>query len=352
MRFAMEARVQEHIPTDHSNSRVERMLQMINGYWVSQIVRAAATFSIAEELAGGPATAAEIAKRQGVGEDAMFRLLRACAALGLVATKNGFLFSGTPLLETLGRDTPVSLRALAIALGAPGHWLPWGNLPEAMRTGQRQTTDTLGAELWEYFAKEPHEAKEFTLAMTNLTAPIARDAACVIDTQSTVVAADIGGAGGALIRALMEANPKLKGILFDRPEVVQDVAKTFDQPGLKHRFSVVGGDFFESVPEVDLYLLKHVLHDWDDASCIRILENCRRAMRPGGRVNVIELEVDEIGQSGLAPLMDINMMVLTNGRERTPQQYRKLFESAGMHMTRVTPMRSGMPMVVLEATAG
>jgi hypothetical protein len=348
----MKARVQEHISTEHSNSHVERMLQMINGYWVSQIVRTAATFSIAEELAKGPATAAEIAKRQGVGENAMFRLLRACAALGLVATNNGLLFSGTPLLETLGRDAPVSLRALAIALGAPGHWLPWGNLPDAVRTEQSQTSATLGAEIWEYFAKMPHEAKDFTLAMTNFTAPIACDAARVIDTQSTVVAADIGGAGGALIRALMEANPRLKGILFDRPEIVQDAAKTFDQPGLKHRFSVAAGDFFESVPEVDLYLLKHILHDWDDASCIRILENCRRAMRPGGRVNVIELEVDEIGQSGLAPLMDINMMVMTNGRERTPRQYRELFERAGLHMTRVAPIRSGMPMVVLEASAG
>jgi hypothetical protein len=348
----MEARVQEQISTERSHSHVERMLQMINGYWVSQIVRAAAIFSIPEELAKGPATAAEIAKRQGVGENSMFRLLRACAALGLVATNNGLLFSGTPLLETLGGDAPASLRALAIALGAPGHWLPWGNLTEAVRTGQRQTKTTLGAEIWDYFAKTPHEAKDFTQAMTSFTAPLIRDATNVIDTHSTVVAADIGGAGGALIRALMEANPRLKGILFDRPEVVQDAAKTFDQPGFKHRFSVVGGNFFESVPEVDLYLLKHILHDWDDASCIRILRNCRRAMRPGGRVNVIELAVDEIEQSGLAPLMDINMMVMTDGRERTPQQYRELFEGAGLRMTRIAPMRSGMPMVMLEATAG
>lgn len=309
----------------------ERMLQMITGFWVTQIVHAVAKYRIADELAKGPATAVEIASRRSMHPDATVRLLRACASLGLVTWEAPSRFTGTALLDTLRRDAPGSLWGAAISQAAPGHWLPWGNFVEAISTGERQTIATLGGEIWEHYAKMPAEAEAFTASMSGLTAMVAEEAATVIDIGSSKVAVDIGGAAGALVHALMLGNPKLHGIVLDLPNVVPDAVAAAEKLGLEQSFSGICGDFLVSVPEADLYLLKFILHDWNDASCVQILENCRRAMLPGGRVAVIELQLGPMNEPGLAPLMDLNMLVMLTGRERILSEYEALFAAAGLN---------------------
>src|SRR4029077_8125207 len=170
-----------------------------------------------------------------------------------------------------------------------------------MRTGQWQTVPALGSALWDYYAQQPQEAAAFTNAMHGFTSGVTQDVTRLVDTSTARLAVDIGGASGTLVQSLMTANPQLHGIILDLPDVVPSATAAAAALGLAQRRSVWAGDFFASLPESDLYLLKHILHNWDDGQCIRILENCRRAMRPSGRVIVIEWHLGEIGEPGFAP---------------------------------------------------
>lgn len=325
------------------------MIGMITGYWITQIVRAAALCSLADHLRAGPMTAAGIAAAERLDARAVFRLLRAAASLGLVLHEGGGHFSTTPLLDTLCRGRPDSLRGLALSLAAPGHWLPWGRIDDVLRTGESQTRAVLGSELFDYFSRTPGEAADFADAMNGFTAVVALEAARAIDLCNVSCVVDVGGSAGAFLIPLLKANPQLHGIAFDLPAVVPSAEKAAADEDFAGRLAVVGGDFFASVPAADLYLLKHILHDWDDECCIRILRNCRRSMNAGGRVAVIELVMGEIGEPGLAPLMDVNMMVLAHGHERTFAEYDALFEAAGLGEVKIKP--TSTPMVILEATA-
>jgi SAM-dependent methyltransferase len=327
----------------------ERMMQMLTGFFVTQIASAVATYSIADHLAREPATAEQIAKAEGIDSAATFRLLRACASLGLVTCEDGLTFGATPLLGTLRTNVPGSLHSLAIAWSAPGHWLPWGRFLDAMRTGQPQTVPALGATIWNYYAQQPEEGAAFTNAMHGFTSGVAQEVARLVDTSTAKLAVDIGGASGTLIHSLMTANPQLHGIILDLPDVVPSATAAAAALGLTERSRVLAGDFFASVPEADLYLLKHILHDWDHGQSVRILENCRRAMRPGGRVIVIELLLGEISEPGPAPFMDLNMMVMLPGRERSLSEYRALLKQAGFRLDKSSPTRSSL--AVIEAVA-
>ncbi len=196
-----------------------RMLQMITGYWVTQIVHGAAVAEYAEHLQKGPATAAELATLARMDPPAVFRHLRACASLGLVGF-DGERFATTPLLDTLRRDHPQSMRGFALSQPAAGHWLPWGRFAEALRSGRPQTVPALGSGIFEYFGRMPSEATSFTEAMEGLTALVASEAARVLDTAGVDRVVDIGGASGALLAPLLEANPSLKATLFDLQNVI------------------------------------------------------------------------------------------------------------------------------------
>jgi hypothetical protein len=332
------------------NSDSDRMTQMITGYFITQVVHAAAMFSFADHLATGPVTAEDIARAEGTDPSATFRLLRTCASLGMVTYDGKSRFAATSLLHTLRKDNPRNLRGMALSWPAPGFWLPWGRFVDAVKTGKSQTGSTLGMELFEYLATNPDEAAAFTEGMTSFTSAVAEETARVIDTSAVKIVADIGGAGGAMLHALLRVHPDLRGILFDRPNVIANTDVAAGKLDLQERVTSVGGDFFQSVPAADLYLLKHILHDWDDTSCIRILTNCRRALRPGGRVAVIELSLGEIGEPGLAPIFDMAMMVVFSARERSAVEYQRLFEAAGLRGTKIIPTKT--PMVILEAVAG
>jgi hypothetical protein len=333
--------------SDMTTQHVQQMFQMITGYWVSQIVGTVARLGIADRLAAKPATAATLASELGIDQDAAARLLRAAASVGLIATAPDGTATTTPLGELLRANTSGSLRDLADALTAPGHWLPWGRLSDAIRTGEPQARVVFGMDLVEYWSKNQDEGIAVTGAMANYSASVADETARLVDTSMTKLAVDVGGASGTIITALLRRNPALSGMIVDLPHVIDQARAALVKQGMSSRCGAVAGDFFESVPEADLYLIKSVIHDWNDEQSIRILSNCSRNLRADGRVLVIETLLPEDDRPSSAPLIDINMMVLTPGRERTTSEYAALLKTAGLRIDRVIETQT--PMQIIEA---
>ncbi len=354
----MNIRLYEPEPDQHADSAgssTERMMRMIYGFAVSQIVRAFAEYSIADELALTPATANELAARCSANSDGMFRCCGRAYRSASSRWTPKCAFSPRPLLRTLERNRPGSLWGLSVMLASQGTWRPWGNLVEAVRAGEKQTVRTLGRDLWQHYVQSPTENEAFVQAMAKISEGVGPELARVIDTRSISIAADIGGGSGALLQALMATNPDLQGIVFELPEVISIASKVPSTNALRARPLLRAGDFFQAVPEADLHLLKHVLHDWNDEDCIRILENCRRASRAGGRIVVVELAIGEMNELANTPhtrmtLQDLNMLVLLGARERTIAQYSALFTAAGLRLVRTTPISALLgPTAIMEA---
>jgi SAM-dependent methyltransferase len=329
----------------------ERLSQMIKGYRVSQIVGTLAQLEIADHLAHGPLHYDVLAEGIGCDPSATCRLLRASADVGLVAVLPDGRFDLTPLGELLRSNVPGSMRSPAIALTAPGHWLPWGRLAEAVRHGERQTVAALGHELFDYYAANPSEGSAFTGTMANHSDAIAKEIAQALDTSAATHVVDIGGASGTIVAALLEANAALLGTILERADVVPRAEAALAQRGLSSRCRVIEGDFFNIVPEADLYILKSIVHDWDDRQSIKILRNCARALRPNGRVILVEWVVPDHGKPGAAALSDLNMLVLLPGRERTVSQFEQLFRASGLRLDRITGIASSMQVIEASVAA-
>lgn len=328
---------------------VQQMAGMIRAFWISQIVGTIAQLGIPDRLAGGALATGLLARRIACHAGATHRLMRAAMELGLVTSTPDGRFSLTALGETLRSDVPGSMRDLAIALTAPGHWLPWGRLSEAVRTGRRQTPETLGAELFQYYSDNPNEGCAFTGAMSVSSVQVADEIARLLDTSSAKLVVDVGGASGTLIAALLMKNPTLEGIILERPDVVPRANTAVAERRLSSRCHLVGGDFFVAVPEADIHLLKHIIHDWDDEQSILILSNCARTLRPNGRVVLVERIMPEDERASQSSLSDLNMLVVLPGRERTAREYAGLIARAGLRLDRVTD--SASPLSVIEASA-
>jgi O-methyltransferase domain/Dimerisation domain len=322
------------------------VLDMICGYFKTQMLCALASLSIADLLAEGPATPETLAQKTGANPDGLARLLRAVAALGIVRFADG-RYASTAMLDILREGVPGSLKHAAIALAAPGHWLPWGRFTDAVMTGESRSKAALGLSHFDYYARNPEEAGQFIRFMQATSELVQAEAARVITVGDAATAVDVGGANGSLLCALLKANPSLRGVVCDLPHSRESAVAFAAEHGLSDRISFEGGDFFAAVPPADLYVLKFILHDWDDSRCAKILSNCRRAVLPGGRVVVIEMRLGEIGEPGFGPLADVNMLTVTGGRERTSSEYRRLLAEAGFEVASVTPTRS--PFDLLEA---
>lgn len=323
-----------------------RMGEMVTAYWIPQVIRSAVDLSLADHLAEGAMTATEIATRENSAADTTFRLMRACVTLGLLRAEPDGRFFSTPLLDTLRKNAPGSLRGLALAATLPAQWLAWNEFTTSVRQGGTRSKDVLGTDFFEYLEQHPDQARDFSDGLSSTTPLWTSAAAEMIDTAGVSLAVDVGGANGSLLHLLQEANPDLKGIVFDRPNVVDQANAETRARGLSERTDVIGGDFFVSVPEGgDLYLLKMVMHDWDDASCVTILRNCRAAMRPGGRIAVIEMLVGDVEDPGPAAMMDMAMLAIVPGQERSLAQYDALFAASGLRRTRIHTAASGQSVI-------
>jgi hypothetical protein len=324
-----------------------QMMQLVTGAWVSQAVGAAARLDIADHLAAGAKTADEVARLSGAKPDAVARLMRALASIG-VFTMTGTDFALTPLGETLRNGVPGSMRNIAIAETDDAHWLSWGRFPKAIKEGRKMSAEALGAEAWEYYGKHPEDALQFSRAMTDISGMAIEPVLGSYDFSAASKIVDVGGAHGALVGAIVQKHPQATGIVLDLPHVVAGTKPALEARGLSGRVEVMAGDFFKEVPAgADLYLLKHILHDWDDAKCVAILENVKKAMKPTSKVVVVEFALPEDATPSMAHFMDLNMLVMLDGRERTKDQYGALFAKAGLRLTRFIPTPS--PMGIAEA---
>jgi hypothetical protein len=324
------------------------LFQLMMGAWASQIAGTLARLRVFDEIAQGHTSAAAIAKKLHLDAVALGRVLRAGGMLGLVRDTGAGGFALTAQGELLRSDVPGSMRALLDAETAKGHWLPWGHLDDCIRTGQTVAAASLGvADVWDYYKENPAEGKTFSEGMSGISAMAIAGIASAWEPPSARSVVDVGGAHGAFLSWVLECLPYATGVLLDLPHVL-DSAKPAIAAGLAGRVKCVAGDFFESVPAGgDLYLLKHVLHDWDDKRARTILSNVSEAMAPGATVAVVELLIPDDGTPSPSVLMDINMLVMLPGKERTVSEMKQLFASAGLALSRVVQTRS--PFSLLEA---
>jgi O-methyltransferase domain/Dimerisation domain len=326
----------------------QQMFQHITAYWVTQLMGTAARLGVADQLEAGPLSATELAARVGANPQALYRALRACTAVGVFTEQANQTFANNPLSQTLRSNVPGSMRDFAIAQSAPGHWRPWELFTQAVRTGKSTATEALGGkEIFEWYGTHPEESAAFTGAMDNLAAQVAGEVTKAIDFSTVGRVVDVGGANGTLVSAVLRAFPTTRGVLLDLAHVVGPVKKTLAAVGLAERCEAIAGDFFKAVPEGDVMLLKQVLHDWSDEQCVTLLRNCAASLPKGGRVLVVEMVISEDGRPSPAHLMDVNMLVMLPGKERTATEYGKLFAAAGLELAKVHPTHS--PFSIVEA---
>jgi O-methyltransferase domain/Dimerisation domain len=323
---------------------IPRIFQIATGYWASQVVYVAAKLGIADLLAEGPKTCDELAAAIDADDNAMGRLLRALASMGVLARERD-LFYLNQIGLPLRRDVPGSLRSMLLTLGEE-HYRAWGRLLHSVRSSEPAFDRAYGAPLFQYLQSNRAAGETFSDAMNDFTRQAALACVLAYDFSGIQRAVDVGGGRGALISTILRGYPMMTGILFDFADVIQGARQDF-KDGIEDRCEMIPGDFFESVPEgADAYLLKNVLHDWDDASTLKILRNCRRAMSDRAKLLVIEMVLQEQASEPFGSLLDLNMLVMSGGRERTEAEYRNLFEQAGFRLKGITATMA--PVSVIE----
>jgi hypothetical protein len=321
---------------------------MVDGYRVAQALHVAATLGIADLLTDGPRSIDDLAEATGTDASALFRLLRALAGSGVFAeTDNGF--SLTPLARYLRTGVPGSVRGWAMHIGQPSFWQSWGHLLDSVKTNEPAFPSLYGMSPWEYREAHPEANAIFNQAMTELAAGVVDAVLESYDFSGIGVLVDVGGGEGALLAAILGAYPALRGILFDQAHVVTDARAVFERAGVAARAEVVEGSFFDAVPAgADAYLLKSIIHDWDDTSAVRILRACCTAIAATGKLLRVERVIQPGNDPDPAKYTDLNMLVMLGGRERTADDFGALYTQAGFHLTRIVPTLSGFS--VIEGT--
>ena len=321
------------------------LLQMMTGYWVSQAIYVAAKLGIADLLVDGPRTADDLAAATEAHAPSLYRVLRALASVGVFTEATPGSFALTPLAELLRSGTPDSMRALAITYNEE-LYRAWGDVLHSVRTGQPAFEHDFGMPVFEYYAQHPEADRVLNEALAGYTTQLAGAVPNVYDFSPFGIVVDVGGGYGALLAAILRSNPTARGILFDQPHVVAGAEEHLASAGVADRCATVGGDFFIEVPAGgDAYVLSQILHDWDDERCVAILRHCRRAMPDHGRLLVVELVLPPGEEPFFGKWLDLHMLVVASGRERTAAEYGTLFRAAGFELARVVPTPAG-PSVV------
>ena len=324
-----------------NTSATMALLHMAAGGWIGQSVHVAAKLGIADILESGPKTSHEIAATTGSHPQALHRLLRTLASLGIFAEDAEGRFGLTTLADGLRSQAPVSLRAFAIMLGEEMLWRSWGDLHHAVQTGEAAFAHVFGAGLYEYLSTHPAAAVIFDAAITDRAR---QENKAVVDSYDwrpeTIV--NVGGGQGSLLTLILAHVPHARGVLFEMPHVADGARKIIEKAGLGFRCAVVGGDFFQSVPSGgDLYLMRRVMHGWSDESAIVILRNCRKAMTQHGRLLIVEHVLAQGNAPSWGKMLDLQQLVLSaGGRERTEKEFAHLLAAAGFKLQRVIPTAS------------
>jgi len=322
--------------------------RLVAGYQVSQALHVAATLGIADLLGGEPRSSGELAADTETDAETLYRLLRALAAVGVFRELDERRFELTPLGEGLRADTPGSIHGWAAFIGRPYYWNTWSALLHSIRTGENTFRHVHGTDVWTYRSERPEEAEIFDAAMTSTTGQTEAAILDAYDFGRFGEVVDIAGGRGRLLGAILAKHPNVRGVLFDLPYVISEAGELL--AAVADRVRLVSGSFFESLPEgADAYILKSIIHDWEDAESIAILRNVRTAMPPHGAVLVIERDLGAPNENAPAKFSDLNMLVGPGGRERTEDEYAALFTAAGLTYVGATPSAAGVS--VFEARA-
>lgn len=298
----------------------------------------AASLGVADALAAGARSIGDLAAALGCDVDALYRLLRALAAAGILEESGERRFALTDLGQLLRPDVPGSVHGQALLFGRPYMLAAWGNLEHSIRTGENAFAALHGEDVWAWRGRDAAEQSLFNRAMSSMSAPVGPALAAAYPFARATVVADIGGGNGTLVSGVLPRHPHLRGIVFDQPSVVAEAEALLASAGLTDRTEAVGGSFFDSVPAADVYLLKAILHDWNDEDSIRILRTIRAAVRSDARLLIIELVLGGPNEDLPGKLMDLHMLVMPGGRERTRDEWRELLAAGGWQLEGTRPL--------------
>ena len=326
--------------TESVTGNRDRLIGMLFGFFPAQVLQTVARLDVAEHLADGPLPIGDLAARTGTDPDALYRLVRATSILGLVEL-DGDTATLTPDGALLRRGGPGSVGRLAMLFCGSQTWSCWGDLAESVRTGDNAWERLTGTSTFAFFDADPELSDTFTEAMAEGTRAAAPAIVDHTDLSGVGTLADLGGGNGTLLAAYLGAHPELHGILFDGASGLGDAGDVLRAAGVAGRTETVAGDFFEAVPPADAYVVKSVLHDWDDERCLAILASVRAAIADDGVLLVVEpvVPTDPGTLAGRSTLLmsDLNMLVCTGGKERTHAEFDALFTRGGFRLESVTP---------------
>ncbi|MGH9721632.1 MAG: methyltransferase [Bryobacteraceae bacterium] len=330
------------------------IMQMAMGAWVTKVIAEVTRLGVPDVLKQrGSMRAADIVATGGVGAEpeALERLLRACASLGVFTEDAAGKFGPTELSEVLTSDAPASVKKLVEAIGGPWY-RGWTELFNAVRTGRPQVRNVFGMEWWDYLNANPKEMEDFGEAMKANSLNSLQGVLQHCDFSGTGKVVDVGGGFGHLAVALLEKYPALRAAVLDVQELIPIARQrlTVHDPAVASRLEYAGGDMFESVPPADAYIMKHIIHDWEDEKCVRLLQNCGRSMQGVGRVICVDAVLPPMGNPSGTPakLLDINMLVFITGKERTEAQWNDLYRAAGFEIRSITPINDNFGTSIVE----
>ena len=318
--------------TSRQNARAD-LLRLISGFQVSQAIHVATSLGLPDLLQSRACTIQELATKTETEPSSLYRLMRALASVGVFHEDDKRRFSLTPMSEFLRSDVEGTHEPMALMMGRSSYWRSWGELAHAVRTGKTAFDHIYRCDVWAYRAEHPEEARVFDRAMASLSKGHAQAVIDAYDFGRFRHLVDVGGGDGTFLAEILAAHPHLRGTLFDQPHVAREAEALITRAGMAARCESIGGDFFAGVSEGgDLYMLKWILHDWDDAAAVDVLNACRRAMKPDSRLLVVELLIGAPNTAPAEKFMDLNMMVMTGGRERTREEFAALFARAGVQL--------------------
>jgi hypothetical protein len=330
----------------------QQLFQIATGYMLSAALQTVLQLEIADRLAAGPQPVSALAREAGVNEDALYRVMRALASVGVFDEQSPHTFANT-LAGSMLRRTPGSFHDMGIFICSPVHFRVYSELLHSVKTGQPAIEKVTGMPVFEFLARDENRdfAAKFNHAMTGMSGVVAPAALEAYDFGGIGTLVDVAGGHGFLLTSILKAYPAMRGILFDLPHVVSGAGDLITAAGVGSRCETRSGNFFEAVPAGgDAYIMKHIIHDWDDARATAILKNIRVALgdRPNGRVILLDSVIEPDNQPDLGKLIDLEMMVMPGGKERTQEEFRALFAAAGFTLTRV--VRTKSPLSVIEGT--
>ncbi len=322
-----------------------QLIQMATGGWVSSLLWAAAELGLADQLAE-PKSAAEIAPGLGLHAPSLHRLLRTLASLGVLTERAEARFALTPLGEAMKSGAAGSARATLRTFGSPAFTRAFENILWSLQTGKTGFEKAHGVPAFDFLAAHPEQAALFSETMIGFHGNEPPAVAAAYDFSAFETVVDVGGATGNMLAHILTKHAKPRGVLFDLPHVVGDAPALLRERGVANRVTIEGGSFFDAVPAGgDAYLLSHIIHDWSEEQCLTILGNCRKAMKPTSRLLIVEMVLPADDTPHPGKLLDMVMMVLPGGQERTAAEYAPLLAKAGFRQSRVVPTESAVSVV-------